>query len=305
MKGRLFVLLQHLIPHHLPSRVMWKLARSKNRTLKSLLIGFVATRFNINLEEAENSELGSYETFNQFFTRALKEDARPLPTANDAVLSPADGMVSQSGEISNGRIFQAKGKDFGVTELLGGDTELGKQFLGGKFATIYLSPKDYHRLHMPITGKLTKMVHVPGRLFSVNPTTVEGVPGLFARNERVVALFETESGPMALILVGAIFVSSIETVWHGEVTPPTTTTVQFWDYSDQDKPVVLQKGEEMGRFNMGSTIIVLFGKNQIDWSDELVSEAGVKVKSQIGTETSVSKQSNEIDQVVDNLLDNH
>jgi len=282
MKDALFVLIQHLIPHHLLSRLMWKATRSRNKLWKTWLTGFIINRFNINVAEAENSDLTGYANFNEFFTRKLRADVRPLAKTDGAIVSPADGVVSQAGKISQGRIIQAKGKDYGLTELLGGDSSLANQFQGGQFSTIYLSPRDYHRLHMPLKGKLTRMIHVPGRLFSVNATTVAAVPGLFARNERVVALFETEAGPMALILVGAIFVSSIETVWHGEVTPPSSTHIRHWDYQDEEHPIELEKGEEMGRFNMGSTIIILFAPNKTHWNKNFHSDAVARVGEEIG-----------------------
>lgn len=302
MNDKLFVLLQHVIPHHLLSRLMWKATRCCNKTWKTWLTNFIIDRFNINVAEAENTNLESYANFNEFFTRKLREGARPQAEASDAILSPADGVVSQAGAITHGRLIQAKGKDYGLTELLGGDLALASQFQGGEFTTIYLSPRDYHRLHMPLTGKLTQMIHVPGRLFSVNPTTVAAVPSLFARNERIVAIFETEAGPMALILVGAIFVSSIETVWHGEVTPPSSTHVRHWDYQDAEQPIVLKKGEEMGRFNMGSTIIVLFGKEAMQWGDHFTPESSTQVGKEIGKITSPKKEGEVVDSLVESLL---
>lgn len=302
MKDALFVLIQYLIPHHLLSRLMWKATRSRNKLWKTWLTNFIIKRFNINVAEAENTDLTSYATFNEFFTRKLHPDARPLAKAKQAILSPADGVVSQAEAITHGRLIQAKGKDYGLTELLGGDSALASQFQGGEFTTIYLSPRDYHRLHMPLAGKLTKMIHVPGRLFSVNPTTVAAVPGLFARNERVVALFETEAGPMALILVGAIFVSSIETVWHGEVTPPSSTHVRHWDYQDAEQPIKLEKGEEMGRFNMGSTIIVLFGADKINWGDHFHAESTVQVGEEIGKIKYGNTKESQVKAVFDSLL---
>lgn len=232
------------------------------------------------MKEALKSKPEAYPTFNHFFTRKLKPEARPIESEAGAIVCPADGAVSQVGKIDGAKVFQAKGKSFSVVDLLGGSVERAVPFIDGDFATIYLSPKDYHRLHMPLAGKLKEMVHIPGRLFSVNSATTRSVSGLFARNERVAAIFETEAGPMALVLVGAIFVSSIETVWHGVVTPPSATTVQSWLYDN--KPVVLQKGDEMGRFNMGSTIIVLFSKNRMSWEKQLQPNRKVKMGWQIG-----------------------
>ncbi len=232
------------------------------------------------MDEAKEQNPDAYSSFNEFFTRELKPDARLIAAAENAIACPADGAVSQAGHISNNLIFQAKGNHFSSVELLGGNAERAAPFDDGVFTTIYLSPKDYHRLHMPVKGTLKEMIHIPGRLFSVNATTVDSVPGLFARNERVACIFDTDAGPMALVLVGAIFVSSVETVWHGVVTPPTASSVREWHYSENAP--VLEKGEEMGRFNMGSTIIVLFGKNRVKWDDTLVAGRTVKLGEQIG-----------------------
>ncbi len=232
------------------------------------------------MDEALEQDINAYKSFNDFFTRELKPGVRPLSTERNAIVCPADGAVSQAGNITDGKIFQAKGKSFTAIDLLGGDAARAEPFNNGVFSTIYLSPKDYHRLHMPLTGTLREMVHVPGRLFSVNTRTTNSVPGLFARNERVCCLFDTEAGPMALILVGAIFVSSVETVWHGVVTPPSISTVKSWQY--QDNAPTLKIGEEMGRFNMGSTIIVLFGKDKAKWDAEFKADKTVKLGELIG-----------------------
>ncbi|NOQ34845.1 MAG: phosphatidylserine decarboxylase, partial [Methylococcaceae bacterium] len=226
-------------------------------------------------------DINVYASFNHFFTRELKDGVRPVTALNNGIASPADGVVSQAGAISNGDIFQAKGKSFTATDLLGGDSKRAEVFNDGIFSTIYLSPKDYHRMHMPIDGTLKEMIHVPGRLFSVNGATANAVPRLFARNERVVCIFDTAVGEMALVLVGAIFVSSVETVWHGVVTPPSISSVRSWQYSGDDAPQ-LKKGEEMGRFNMGSTIIVLFGKDKAHWEDEFVADKAVNLGELIG-----------------------
>ncbi len=276
----LFSLLQYPLPHHFLSRLMHGLARCENRAVKNVFINTIVRVYKVNVDEAQEPNLEAYASFNAFFTRALKPQARPLCQDADALLCPADGAVSQIGDIRAGRIIQAKGRDYSVTELLGGDAERAKAFENGKFATIYLSPRDYHRLHMPLTGTLREMVHVPGRLFSVNAATANTVPNLFARNERVAAIFDTEAGPMALVLVGAIFVASIETVWHGEVTPPAGEQVRVWSYSE-DVPVIA-KGEEMGRFNMGSTIIVLFGENAIGWEGTLKAGDAARLGQKLG-----------------------
>jgi phosphatidylserine decarboxylase len=278
---------QHILPQHGLSKLMSKLTHSQNRIVKNLLIRQVIKRYGVDMSEAKEENSEHFKSFNEFFTRELKPGIRPIAEGNDAIACPADGMISQCGAISGEKLLQAKGSTFTVFDLLGRDLERAHPFYNGSFATIYLSPKDYHRLHMPVTGTLREMVHVPGRLFSVNEATARSVPGLFARNERVVAIFETELGLMALVLVGAIFVSSIETVWHGVVSPPTAPTVQTWDYrmkaeALKNKPIVLNKGEEMGRFNMGSTIIVLFEKDKMAWSDLLAAGQVVKLGQEIG-----------------------
>lgn len=270
----LFSLLQYPLPHHSLSRLMHRLTRCQNKAWKNAFIKTIVKLYNVQVDEAAETNLDAYPSFNAFFTRSLKPEARPLSQQAKGLLCPADGAISQIGTIDAGRILQAKGKTYTVVELLGGDEVRALAFKNGKFATVYLSPRDYHRLHMPLKGKLKQMIHVPGRLFSVNAATANTVPNLFARNERVVAIFDTEAGPMALILVGAIFVASIETVWHGEVTPPAGTQVRVWDYGDEG--VELEKGAEMGRFNMGSTIIVLFGEGVVDWSEQL--QAGTPVR---------------------------
>jgi len=280
IKETLTTLPQYILPHHALSKMMSKLTHCENKTWKNLFIKQIIRHYGVNMDEALEQDINAYKSFNHFFTRTLKSSARPLTSERNAIACPADGVVSQAGNISNGEIFQAKGKSFTATDLLGGSAERAEPFNNGIFTTIYLSPKDYHRLHMPLTGTLREMVHIPGRLFSVNTATTNSVPGLFARNERVVALFDTEAGPMALVLVGAIFVSSIETVWHGVVTPPSINAVQSWQY--QDNAPTLKIGEEMGRFNMGSTIIVLFGKDKAQWDDELTADKEVKLGEKIG-----------------------
>ena len=271
---------QYILPHHALSKLMSKLTHCENKTWKNLFIRQIIKHYGVNMDEALEPDINAFKSFNHFFTRELNPDARPLATERNAIASPADGVVSQAGNITNGKIFQAKGKSFTATDLLGGDAERAEPFNNGVFTTIYLSPKDYHRLHMPLTGTLREMVHIPGRLFSVNTATTNSVPGLFARNERVAAIFDTDAGPMALILVGAIFVSSIETVWHGVVTPPSITSVRRWLY--QENAPVLKIGEEMGRFNMGSTIIVLFAKDKAQWNTDFTADKIVKLGEHIG-----------------------
>jgi len=280
IKDNLTTLPQYLLPHHALSGLMSKLTHCENKTWKNLFIREIIKHYGVNMDEALQPDINAYLSFNHFFTRELKPGVRPLADEQGAIASPADGVVSQAGNITDGNIFQAKGKSFTAIDLLGGSAERAAPFNNGVFSTIYLSPKDYHRLHMPLTGTLREMVHIPGRLFSVNTATTRSVPGLFARNERVVAIFDTEAGPMALVLVGAIFVSSVETVWHGVVTPPTVSEVKTWSY--QDNAPTLQKGEEMGRFNMGSTIIVLFGKDAAQWAEGFSAERSVKLGEKVG-----------------------
>lgn len=282
LKERLFILSQHLLPHHLLSRLIGHAAECRAPWFKDRLIGWFARQYQVNMAEAQVEDLTAYAHFNAFFTRALKDGARPLDTTPDAVLCPADGAISQLGPIEHGRVFQAKGHSFSVLELLGGDSERAAPFMGGDFATVYLSPKDYHRVHMPLAGTLREMVHVPGRLFSVNQSTAENVPELFARNERVVCLFDTERGPMAVVLVGAMIVASIETVWAGLVTPPKRT-LRSWRYDDAARaPIDLAKGAELGRFKLGSTAIVLFAPNQVQWAESLAAGSVVRMGQAMG-----------------------
>lgn len=280
IKQALTTLPQYTLPHHALSQMMSVLTHSENRIWKNLFIKQIIRHYGVNMDEALEQDIDAFKSFNHFFTRELKPGVRPFCAGQNVIASPADGIVSQAGDITDGNIFQAKGKSFTATDLLGGCPERAEPFNDGAFTTIYLSPKDYHRLHMPLTGRLKEMVHIPGRLFSVNAATTNSVPGLFARNERVAAIFDTEAGPMALVLVGAIFVSSIETVWHGVVSPPTITSVRSWQYQD-DAPT-LKIGEEVGRFNMGSTIIVLFGKDKIQWETEFKAGKAVKLGELMG-----------------------
>jgi phosphatidylserine decarboxylase len=249
--ARLFALIQYPVPHHLLSRLVGRLADCRLPWLKNALIKAFIKRFGVDMREAAEPDPTAYASFNDFFTRPLKPGARPL---GDGVLSPADGTLSQFGAIEAGQLVQAKGHRFSLAELLGGDSEAARRYLGGSFATVYLSPKDYHRVHMPLGGTLTEMVYVPGRLFSVNAATAEHVPNLFARNERLVCHFDTEQGPMVMVLVGAMIVAAIETVWAGQVTPLSgqVQRIRF------DSPVHLERGEEMGRFKLGSTVVMGF-----------------------------------------------
>ncbi len=279
-KECLTTLPQYILPHHPLSRLMRQLTHSENKIWKNLFIKQIASHYGVNMDEAIDSDINAYPSFNHFFTRELKAGVRTTANNRGDIACPADGAVSQAGDITEGNIIQAKGKSYTATDLLGGDEQRATPFKNGKFTTIYLSPKDYHRLHMPLDGTLKEMIHVPGRLFSVNAATANSVPRLFARNERVVAIFDTEIGPMALVLVGAIFVASIETVWHGEVTPPTAKEIQTWQYTDNAPR--LKRGEEMGRFNMGSTIIVLYGNDVMNWEEAMVAGKKVQLGEKIG-----------------------
>nr|WP_035482858.1 archaetidylserine decarboxylase [Gallaecimonas xiamenensis] len=254
-----------MIPQHGLSRLTGWLASARMGVLTTAFIRFFINRYKVDMSEAKDESPAAYDSFNAFFTRELKDGLRPL--ADSDLVLPVDGTVSQLGPVTDGRIIQAKGHDYSAEALLG-VPELAAPFQSGAFSTIYLAPRDYHRIHMPIKGKLTDMVYVPGALFSVNPLTAENVPGLFARNERVVTLWETEVGPMALVLVGATIVASIETVWAGTVTPPTGKGVRHWDYRNL-KTIELDKGEEMGRFKLGSTVVLLFGDQAVNFAQEL------------------------------------
>ncbi|MDF2178710.1 archaetidylserine decarboxylase [Aliiglaciecola sp. CAU 1673] len=262
------VSLQYFIPKHAISRLVGFLAAAKAGFITTGLIKLFIHQFKVDMTEAEREDPAAYESFNDFFTRLLKPGLRPIDADPERLVFPVDGTVSQLGDIDKDRIFQAKGHDYSLTALLGGKKELTEQFEEGKFATIYLSPRDYHRIHMPMDAVLTDMIYVPGELFSVNPLTTAHVPGLFARNERVVALFDTDKGKMAMVLVGATIVASIETIWAGTVTPPAGKKVMHWQYPAQGlNAVSLKKGEEMGLFKLGSTVVMLFAPDMLDFDD--------------------------------------
>lgn len=269
------------LPHHFISRMVFWATRLKTPLKNPVGNGFIKA-FNVDMSQAKHPKIEDYESFNAFFTRELKDGARPIAQGEHTLACPADGCVSQSGRIQRGRVFQAKGQSFSLLELLGGDQASTDLFMEGQFATVYLSPRDYHRLHMPLDGTLKKMTYIPGRLFSVAGHTVRTVPRLFARNERVVCVFDTPAGPMALILVGAINVAAIETVWSGLVTPGRTKHIRTFDYSNVN--IHLNKGDEMGRFNMGSTVIVLTGQN-VQWAEEFIAEHPVQMGEAIGSFT--------------------
>ncbi|MGH1429961.1 MAG: archaetidylserine decarboxylase [Neptuniibacter sp.] len=276
-KESLFILFQHIVPQHLLSRLVGTIADSKTPWVKNLFIRWFAKKYQINMSEARDEIPSNYPSFNAFFTRELKADARPIDQTELSIVSPADGAISQLGGIEHGRIFQAKGRGYSLSTLLGGDQKRTEQFTNGNFATIYLSPRDYHRVHMPVTGTLTHTTYIPGDLFSVNQTTAEGVDQLFARNERLVAYFDTEYGPMAMVLVGAMIVAGIETVWSGQEAPRLKKPIHTPFSNQSSSPITLEKGEEMGRFKLGSTVILLFGEDRISWESSLTATSPVQL----------------------------
>lgn len=279
MQERLFIIMQYLLPQHLLSRLAGCLANCTWIWVKNPFINWFVKRYQVDMSEAQQEDPTAFACFNDFFTRALKDGARPLDDQPDSVLCPADGAISQIGQIEHGRVFQAKGQSFSVLELLGGNPEHAALFQGGQFATVYLSPRDYHRVHMPLQGTLRDMIYVPGKLFSVNQSTAENVPELFARNERVVCLFDSPAGPMAVVLVGAMIVASVETVWAGLVAPPTRQ-LKAQQYG-QSAPN-LERGAEMGRFKLGSTAIILFGPEQVRWAEQLQAGDAVRMGQAMG-----------------------
>ena len=262
MRDRFSVLPQYLFPKQALTTFAGRIANARAGRLTTALIRWFVGHYGVDMAEAANPDIGSYATFNEFFTRALRPGARPLAQAD--YVCPVDGAISQFGAIDDNRIVQAKDHNYSVVALVGGDGDLAAQFRHGSFATLYLSPRDYHRVHMPCDGRLKRMIFVPGALFSVNPITTRGVPGLFARNERVVCVFDAALGPFVLVLVGATIVGSIETVWHGIVNPPGAREVREWQYQPGDR--LFGKGDEMGRFSLGSTIVVLFPKEMLEFN---------------------------------------
>ena len=281
MSDRLAVLPQYLLPQKaLTAFAGWVATRQWGRYTTRLITWFVG-RYGVNMAEAAEPDIAAYPSFNAFFTRALRADARPLAAAD--YVCPVDGAVSQLGAIEGEGIFQAKGHRYTCTALLAGDSEAAAQFQGGSFATIYLSPRDYHRIHMPCDGRLQRMVYVPGDLFSVNPTTARGVPGLFARNERVVCHFATPHGPMALVLVGATIVGSMATVWHGLINPPRRQQVTTWHYGNTETPApFLRQGAEMGRFLLGSTVVLLWPAGTIGFNPAWGAASPVSMGQEMG-----------------------
>lgn len=282
LSQRLFIGLQYVLPHHYLSRLVGRLAECEKPAIKNRLIRAFIRRYQVDMSQAVQQSAEDYRNFNDFFTRALVPGARPIDELPEGVASPADGAISQLGSITHGRIFQAKGQDYSLYELLGGDSQRAAPFMNGSFATVYLSPRDYHRVHMPYGGTLREMVYVPGKLFSVNQTTAENVPELFARNERLVCIFDTDRGPMAVILVGAMIVAGIETVWAGEIAP-VRSRLRHFDYSAQGRqPIQLNKGDELGRFKLGSTAIVLFGPDNCTWNKQLTAGSAVQMGQNMG-----------------------
>lgn len=279
MFERLQVSLQYMLPKRLMTVFAGRVARARGGAMTTRLIRWFVGRYGVDMDEAAEPDIASYASFNDFFTRPLKAGARPLADAD--FVCPVDGAISQFGEIDDHRILQAKGHLFTTTGLIGGDVDLAAQFRHGSFANLYLSPRDYHRLHMPCDGRLTRMIYVPGALFSVNPATARGVPNLFARNERVVCMFESaEHGPFAMVLIGATIVGSMATTWHGVVNPKRTGSMSKWTYADQH--VALAKGEEMGRFLLGSTIVMLFRQGAISFNENWAPARPVRLGEMMG-----------------------
>jgi phosphatidylserine decarboxylase len=284
MKNQTSVLAQYALPKHAITAIVGKLANLECGRLTTNVIRWFAKRYNVNMEEAAEPDLSKYKTFNDFFTRPLKANARPLAQAE--FICPVDGAISQFGNIEVDQIFQAKGHAYSTTALVGGDVNLAQHFENGHFACLYLSPKDYHRIHMPCDGELKRMIYVPGALFSVNPTTAQGVPGLFARNERVVCEFDSEDhGKFVMVLVGATIVGSMATVWHdavnGIINPPRTSKIREWTYLNQN--IKLKQGEEMGRFLLGSTVVMLFEKEAMQFNADWQPARSIRLGEVMGT----------------------
>lgn len=282
LRARLFVLLQHLLPQHSLSRLVLRLTRSEARPVKRALIGSFVRHFHPDMSDAVQIEPQSYPTFNAFFTRALRAGARTSPADPLELASPVDGTVSQIGRLDGARILQAKGRDYTVEALLAGPPGCAQRFLGGSFATLYLAPYNYHRIHMPLEAELRAAWFVPGRLFSVNATTAAAVPGLFARNERLVLLFEDGPLAFALVMVGALFVGSMSTVWHGDVAPRAGRRIVELPLSGAHAPLRLAGGAELGRFNMGSTVILLLPPGAAQWRPEIGPGQRIRVGEPLG-----------------------
>src|ERR1700730_407045 len=278
IRGRLFVWFQYLLPQHLVSRLILAATRVRTAWFKNLTIRWFLKLYRVDMSEAAESDPYRYGSFNEFFTRALKDGARAMASDAREIASPVDGCVSEAGKIDRDRLLQAKGRDYRLTELLAAQPWAGR-FEGGSFATIYLAPFNYHRVHMPLRGRLKETVYVPGRLFSVNSATAAHVPNLFARNERVLTLFDTAFGQVAVVMVGALNVGSIATVWAGDITPAARRVITRLPPHE----VLLEKGEELGRFNMGSTVILLFQRNRAQWLGEVRAGASVRLGQSMGS----------------------
>ncbi|WP_017670818.1 archaetidylserine decarboxylase [Blastomonas sp. AAP53] len=279
MSDRLKILLQHGLPKQLLTRLAGRVAQAEAGATTQQLIRWFASRYKVDMTEAANPDIASYASFNAFFTRPLRAGVRPIADAD--FVSPVDGAISQLGAIDDHHLVQAKGHRYTITDLVGGDGALAEQFRHGSFANLYLSPRDYHRIHMPCDGRLLRMIHVPGALYSVNPVTARGVTNLFARNERVVCVFDSaEYGQFVMVLVGATIVGSMATTWHGVVNGRRTGKLAQWNYADQ--PIMLKKGDEMGRFLLGSTVIMLFKPGTIDLNPAWAPERPVRLGEMMG-----------------------
>ena len=276
----LFVLLQYSLPHHALSGIVHKIARWRCPLLKNILIRAYIRVFDVDMGLACEPGPENYDNFNQFFTRALKPSVRVVN--REGITCPVDGFVSQLGGIKATELFQAKGHYYDLEQLLASDNKMVEQFRDGAFATLYLSPADYHRVHMPLQGKLNRLIYVPGKLFSVNARTTRLVKNLFTRNERIISLFETDVGPMAIIMVGAILVGSMDTVWCGRVKPEDASTVTSWSYDGNNNNIILNRGDEMGRFNMGSTVILLLGNKNVEWNAALHPDSRIEMGTCLG-----------------------
>jgi phosphatidylserine decarboxylase len=271
--------IQYLLPQHLLSGMVHRFMRIRVKTIKNVQIALISEVAGVDWSESKLKSVSDFENFNAFFTRELAPGVRPIDPDPASFIAPSDGKISQCGRLTNDRILQAKGQHYSLRSLLGGDSS-ARSFINGFFHTIYLSPRDYHRVHMPMSGHLQRMIHIPGRVFSVAPYTVRRVPGLFTRNERVISLFETSHGPMAIILVGAMLVSSLETTWAGVITPPRGKRVTSGDWSRRG--IRLEKGQEMGRFNMGSTVILLLGANAVSRLEDYTTDDIVVMGQKLG-----------------------
>lgn len=280
ISDKIKITLQYIMPKHAISRLVGKLAAAKMGWLTTKCISMFIKAYDINMSEAKLKKATDFDTFNNFFTRELEEGARPIDSDEHSLCYPVDGAISQQGDIVDGQLIQAKGFNYSLTSLLGGDEETAAPFQGGKFSCIYLAPKDYHRIHMPMAATLREMIYVPGELFSVNPLTAQNVPDLFARNERVVAIFDTEFGELAMVLVGATIVASIETTWAGTITPPAGKDIFRWHYpASGEEAIMFEKGDEMGRFKLGSTVVSAFAPSMLS---DFAPDAGPGTVTRLG-----------------------